>query len=103
MRIKTINESLLISNEQDENELINKMTLKVLQLIGRAHDDIMHAQDVVDGVSGIDELNQNSESIIEALKNFLEDLEASLGEMDYMGYDDPVEAFAKGNDLIDEE
>lgn len=103
MRIKTIDESLLVSNEQDENELINKMTLKVLSLIGRAHDDIIHAQDVVDGVSGIDGLSQTSENIIEALKNSLEDLEASLGEVDYMGYDDPTDAFAKGNDLIEEE
>lgn len=68
------------------NENVSKEELKnVLYLIGLAHDKIMEAQDELDTL-GYD----YDDEILSDLEYDLDDLEASLSELDFMGSDDPV-------------
>ena len=60
--------------------------MKICVLLGEAHDKIMEAQDLVDDLAYDDELP--SDAIYD-----LEDLEAALSEFDFMGEEQPADAF----------
>lgn len=57
----------------------------ILYLIGLAHDKIMEAQDELETL-GYD----YDDEILSDLEYDLDDLEASLSELDFMGSDDPI-------------
>ena len=90
MKVKVVNRKL--KEEFDLNDCI----LKVLKLIGQAHDKIMEAQDELSYAEdeSYDEDNDYSEvDLIDSLEYSLDDLESALSEYDFMGEDDPVQAF----------
>lgn len=90
MKVKVVNRKL--KEEFDLNDCI----LKVLKLIGQAHDKIMEAQDELSYAKdeADEEDNDYSEvDLIDSLEYSLDDLESTLSEYDFMGEDDPVQAF----------
>lgn len=90
MKVKIIKRTLKESLNEDS-------ILDILKLIGEAHDKIMEAQDLISDIIEYED-EDYEESTLEStlyssLEYILDDLEASLSEYDYMGEDDPVEAF----------
>ena len=73
---------------EDFDENLKDHLLEICRLIGKAHDEIMEAQDELSNVK-----YDYDEEVLDALEEVLDDLEASLSEYDFMGEDDPVEAF----------
>lgn len=89
MKVKIIKRTLKESLNEDS-------ILDILKLIGEAHDKIMEAQDLISDIVEYDEYEDEDyeeSTLYSSLEYILDDLEASLSEYDYMGEDDPVEAF----------
>jgi len=81
-----------------KEEWNKKSLLKVLELIGKAHDEIMEAQDELSSIKYEYEDNDAVEvDLLDSLEYILDDLESVLSEHDYMGSDDPIETFIENN------
>lgn len=87
MKVKLV-ESLL-KESIDKEELF-----QILKLIGQAHDCIMKAQDKIQDLS-----YEYEDEIIDSLSYDLDDIEASVSELDFMDSDDPVQEVYEHYDL----
>lgn len=91
MKVKVIKRKL-------KEEWDKKSLLSVLKLIGEAHDKIMEAQDELSYLKDeYDDMDAVEVDLLDTLEYILDDLESDLSEHDYMGEDDPVEAFVENN------
>ena len=79
-----------------KEELSSGELLKILQLLGEAHDKIMEAQDELSDLMYEHE-DDDEDELLTTLEYILDDLESALSEHDYMGADDPVENFKENN------
>lgn len=83
MKVKLVEK--LLKEGVSKDEIYN-----ILKLIGEAHDKIIEAQDYVDSLS-----SDYDDDILGDLEMYIDDMEASISELDFMGEEDPVSAIYK--------
>ena len=93
MEVKILNKKL-----REGVEECNDGLLKILELIGKAHDCIMEAQDLLGDIRYEVDDEGDCEDALDSLEYILDDLESDLSEHDHMGEDDPVAAFKEANE-----